>query len=79
MTREEAARRAEQLNREHPERGIYRWLAREQAGDWQVARVKVPGGVRIDPLAETVESRTQPEAPDPRPAHDRNVGGPYGI
>jgi hypothetical protein len=79
MTRDDAERHADELNREHPERGVYRWLAREQGGDWQVARVKVPGGVRIDPLAETVESRPQPQAPDPRTSHDRNVGGPWGV
>ena len=78
MTREDAEHRADQLNREHPERGAYRWLPREAAGGWQVARVTVPGGVRIDPLAEAVESRPRPEADDPRSAFERNVGGLYG-
>ena len=78
MTRDEAQQRADELNRTHPDRGAYRWLVREGGDGWQVARVTIPGGVRVDPLAEAVESKPQPEAPDPRPAFHRNVGGPYG-
>jgi hypothetical protein len=77
MTREEAESRAAVLNREHPERGAFRWMARDGGDEWQVARISVPGGVRLDPLNETVESKPQPEAPDPRPAFFRDVGGPY--
>jgi hypothetical protein len=78
MTREEAEQQAAQLNREHPDRGAHRWFAREGEDGWHVARVSIPGGVRLDPLKGTVESKPQPEAPDPRPAFFRDVGGPYG-
>jgi hypothetical protein len=77
MTRAEAEQRATALNLEHPDRGIYRWMAREGEDGWQVARITVPGGVRPGPLHEAVESRPQPEAPDPRTSYDRNVGGPW--
>jgi hypothetical protein len=79
MTRQEAERRSAELNREHPDRGAYRWMPRERAGGWEVVRIAVPGGVRLDPLKEGVESKPRPEAPDPRPAFFRDVGGPYGA
>ncbi len=75
MTRVEAERRAAELNRAQPG---YRWLAHERDGDWEVARLALPAGVRLDPLKEGVETRSKPEAPDPRPAFFRDVGGPYG-
>jgi hypothetical protein len=77
MTRDEAEQQASTLNREHPDRGIYRWIAREGEDSWQVARVTVPGGVRPGPLHEAVESRPKPDAADPRTSYDRNVGGPW--
>ena len=77
MTRDEAQERASALNQEHPDRGAYRWMAREGGDGWQVARITVPGGVRPGPLHEAVESRPRPEAPDTRTIHDRNVGGPW--
>jgi hypothetical protein len=79
MTRQEAEHRSAALNREHPDRGAYRWMPRERAGGWEVVRIAVPGGVRLDPLKEGVESKPRPEAPDPRPAFFRDVGGPYGA
>jgi len=80
MTRDEAAQRAADLNREHPDRATHRWLAREAADGWQVARVALPKGMRLDPLRTTAEARPRPpQAPDPRPAFIRDVGGPYGI
>ena len=80
MTRAEAETRAVEFNREHPDRRRYRWLARGRDGEWDVARVSVPGGVRLDPLKECVVAKPRPtEAPDPRPAFIRNVGGPYAI
>ena len=33
--------------------------------------------IRLDPLQAAVESKPRPEAPDPRPAFFRDVGGPY--
>ena len=60
MTRDQARDRAQELNAEHPERGRYHWLARETGGGWEVVRMTIPGGVRIDPLETAVES--QPEA-----------------
>jgi hypothetical protein len=78
MTREEAQAKAAALNREHPDRHRARWLARERADGWQVARVSLPGGVRIDPLKPTVAAKPRPpDAPDPRPAFFRDAGGPW--
>jgi hypothetical protein len=77
MTRNQADQRAAELNREHPDRGAHRWLVREREGAWEVVRVTIPGGVRLDPLKESVESKPSPEAPDPRPAFFRDVGGPW--
>jgi hypothetical protein len=72
--------RATALNAEHPERALYRWMAREAAGDWQVVRMTLPGGVRLDPLQGTIESRPRPQpADDPRPLFDKNVGGPWAA
>ena len=78
MTRNEAEQRAAQLNAEHPERARYRWLVRASSEAFDVARVALPPGVRIDPVKETTEARPRPpQADDPRPAFFRDVGGPY--
>jgi hypothetical protein len=78
MTKTEAEDRAATLNREHPDRGLYRWIARPGAEDWQVARVEIPGGKRLHPLHGTVEAKPQPSpSDDPRTAYDKNVGGPW--
>ena len=78
MTRAEAEDKAATLNREHPDRGLYRWIARVESDDWQVARVSIPGGVRLHPLHEAVATKPQPSpADDPRPLYDKNVGGPW--
>ena len=80
MTHAEADTRAAELNRDHPDRGRFRWLAHEHGGEWDVARVTVPGGVRVDPLKQGVVAKPRPsEAPDPRSAFIRNVGGPYAT
>ena len=80
MTRDQAQRRAAELNRDHPDRHAARWLAREGEDGWEVVRVRLPGGVRIDPLTTTTEAKPRPpEADDPRPAFIRNVGGPYAV
>ena len=84
MTRDEAQQQASTLNAEHPDRGVYRWMAREGVDGWQVARITVPGGVRVDPLHEAVESRPAAgRARHPhelRPERRRALGrglGPY--
>jgi hypothetical protein len=78
MNRDEAQRSAAELNREHPDRGKFRWIAREGEDGWQVARIKLPGALRLDPLKQGVEAKPKPpDAPDPRPAFFRDVGGPY--
>jgi hypothetical protein len=78
MTRNDAAVRAKTLNAEHPDRARYRWMARNAGGEWEVVRVAIPGGVRLDPLHASVESRPRPQpADDPRPLFDKNVGGPW--
>jgi hypothetical protein len=76
MTREQAVAEAERLNREHPDRATHSWLVRENApGDWGVAKVGVPGR---GPVVNVQEAKPRPPHPDdPRPAHWRNVGGPY--
>jgi hypothetical protein len=80
MTRGEAEDRAKALNAEHPDRRSYRWMARAADGDWQVVRMAIPGGVRLDPLKAAVESRPRPQpAEDPRPLFDKNVGGPWAV
>lgn len=80
MTREEAELRAAELNREHPDRAKARWMARERGGVWEVARVSLPAGMRIDPVTETTEAKPKPpQADDPRPLFEQNVGGPYGV
>jgi hypothetical protein len=78
MTREEAIAEAARLAREHPDRATHSWLPREIApGEWGVARVGVPGR---GPLVNVQEAKPRPPHPDdPRPAHWRNVGGPYGT
>jgi len=79
MTRNDAVERAATLNAEHPDRGRYRWMARQAQDEWEVVRLAIPGGVRLDPLHAAVESRPRPQpADDPRPLFDKNVGGPWG-
>ena len=78
LTRDQALERAAELNREHPDRVRFRWLAREGADGWEVARIVLPSGVRLDPLGTVSEARPRPpQADDPRPAFWRNVGGPW--
>lgn len=80
MTHDEAFEAARKLEAEHPDRATHRWMAHEgKDGEWTVVKLAMPRGVRIDPLKATVESKPPTPLPDdPRPLHDRNVGGPYG-
>jgi hypothetical protein len=80
MTREEAEQLRERLSREHPDRATHVWLAREDSpGEWSVAKVRLPAGMKRDPLKATVEAKPKPrEADDPRPAPFRDIP-PYGA
>jgi hypothetical protein len=52
---------------------------RDEDGNEQLVHVKLPPGMRIDPVKATTEAKPQPaQADDPRSAFIRNVGGPYG-
>ncbi len=52
----------------------------DENGNERVVRVKLPPGMRIDPVKETTEAKPEPaQADDPRSSFDRNVGGPYGL
>ena len=51
-----------------------------KTSDGQKFKVKLPPGMKIEPLGETTEAKPKPpQADDPRPALNRNVGGPYGV
>lgn len=78
MTRAEADQLRERLMREHPDRETHVWLAREDSpGEWSVAKVRLPAGVKRDPLKATVEAKPKPpEQEDPR-TFFRNI--PYGA
>jgi hypothetical protein len=80
MTFEEATAAAGRFSAEHPERDTHTWIPREaSAGEWEVVKVRVPAGVRRDPLKATTEAKPKPsEAEDPRPAIFRNIP-PYGA
>ncbi len=79
MNEQEARTEATRLNAEHPERGTYRWVARQAGGHWEIVRIKAPGGMDRQHLNESTEASARPPQPDdPRTAHDRTVGGPWG-
>jgi hypothetical protein len=78
MNEQEARTEATRLNAEHPERGTYRWVARQAGEHWEIVRIKAPGGMDRQRLNESTEASARPPQPDdPRPAYDRNVGGPW--
>jgi hypothetical protein len=80
MDHDAAQQRAEELKREHPDRETHTWMARGNPdGEWEVVKVRVPGGRRIDPLKATIETKPKPPMPDdPRPANIRNIP-PFGA
>ncbi len=79
MSREEAEAEARRLSTEHPDRDSHHWLALERAGQWEVVKIALPPGKRIDPLTATVETEPEPPEPDdPRSPFERNIGGPWG-
>ena len=73
MDQAEAEREAQALNREHPERAEFEWVAfPHKNGVWTV--VKTPRLERIDPLKATTEARPKPPYPDdPRPGDFRDA------
>ena len=80
MNRSEADELARSQSREHPDRETHRWIVKEQAeGSWTVVKVRMPPGMRVDPLKTTTEAKPEPPQPDdPRPAHIRDVPGAWG-
>src|SRR4051794_1148466 len=80
MTREEAETEARRLAADHADRASHRWIARERSeGSWEVVKVKMPPGMRVDPVKATVETKPKPPQPDdPRTPYERNIGGPWG-
>ncbi|MDQ4048323.1 MAG: hypothetical protein M3131_02935 [Actinomycetota bacterium] len=79
MTRSEAEGVARTHAREHPDRETHRWLAKEQSdGSWTVVKIRMPPGMKVDPLKTTTEAKPKPPEPDdPRTSYDRGVGGPW--
>jgi hypothetical protein len=77
MDRAEAEKTVSRLAKEHPDRQTHRWIAREEAGGgWEVVKVKMPPGMRVDPVKATVQSKPKPEQPDdPRSPGGRNLPG----
>jgi len=52
----------------------------DEDGNERVVHVKLPPGMRIDPMKATTEAKPKPAQPDdPRPSFHRNVGGPYAV
>ncbi len=80
MTRAEAKQAASTNAREHPDRKTHRWMPNEQPdGSWILVKVRMPPGMRVDPLKTTTEAKPKPPQPDdPRPAHMRNAPGAWG-
>jgi hypothetical protein len=79
MDRAEAEQTARRLAEEHEDRETHRWIARERPEGWEVVKVKMPPGMRVDPLKATVESKPKPAQPDdPRPANVQNIP-PFGA
>lgn len=76
MTREDAERRASALNGEN---SGGRWFARNGAAGWEVVKVALPPGVRLDPVKEAVPQATRPTPAGPPPAYHRYVDGAGGA
>ena len=80
MDLEAATRRAEELKAEHPDRETHTWMTRGSSdGQWEVVKVRLPGGRRVEPLKPATEARPKPPTPDdPRTAPFRNIP-PFGA
>lgn len=61
----------------HADRETHQWLPRKTASGWQIVKLALPPPT--DRLTAESRGDERPETPDdPRSAHNRNVGGPYG-
>jgi hypothetical protein len=76
MTREDAERRAAALNAQGSEG---RWFPRRSADDWEVVKVALPPGVRLDPVKEAAPQATRPTPAGPPPAYHRHFDGAGGA
>ena len=79
MTRDQAEAEAKRLMEEHPERTTHRWFARSKRGEeWEVVRVRMPPGKKLDPLKVSIQAKPKPSpSDDPRPSTWRDLGGPH--
>ena len=76
MTREHAERRAAALSAEG---SGHRWFARKGQDGWEVVKLALPPGARLDPVKATVPHATQPTLAGPPPAHHRPFDGAGGA
>lgn len=61
----------------HADRETHQWLPRQTEKGWQIVKVAVPPPE--DRLKAETRADERPDVgDDPRTAHNRNVGGPYG-
>jgi hypothetical protein len=78
LDRAEAERACQRLSREHPDRASHTWIAREQSpGDWSVAKIRLPAGVKRDPLRATIEAKPRPPQSDDAPLWRSSNVPPY--
>lgn len=67
MTRDEASDAAAELNAEHPQRDLYRWVVREgEHGEWFVARVRMPTPRKAERFTLSSPAK-QPTPPEEHP------------
>jgi hypothetical protein len=76
MTREEAERRASALNASGSGE---RWFARRSTDRWEVVKVALPPGVRLEPLKEDNAQATRSTPAGAPPAYHRYVDGVGGA
>jgi hypothetical protein len=76
MTRQQAERRAAALIAAG---SGHRWFARKGADGWEVVKVALPPGVRLDPVKEAVPHATRPTPAGPPPAHHRHFDSGSGA
>lgn len=78
MTREEATALCARLRETHADRFTHQWRPRQDAsGDWTVLKIALPERRDEDRRTEQRADERPPSADDPRPAFERNVGGPW--